>query len=175
MSIECPHPDEFRVPDGDELRRTRLLAGLDRTDAADAVGTTRKTLKRYEEGGSSPRLELVTALLDLYRDELPDTRTDGGEVQVIPDPHGLVPTEFVETYDSFSEGERQRPTTDEGDLSRCRECQSTQITPKPGNGVGDDCSHREAGNWRCTRTACGAHFRRPLPPENEVDDTEGEE
>ena len=170
MSIECPHPDEFNVPSGDELRRARLLAGLDRTDAADAVGTTRKTLKRYEEGGSSPRLDLVVDLLDLYRDELPDTRTDGGEVQVIPDPHGLVPDEFVETYDSFSEGERQRSTTDEGDLSRCRECQSTNVTPKPGDAVSGG-SHRKAGNWRCNR--CGAHMDRPLPPANEVDEPEG--
>jgi len=173
MSIECPHPDEFRVPDGDELRRSRLLAGLDRTDAAQAVGTTRQTLKRYEQGEGSPRLDLVVDLLELYRQELPETRTDGGEVQLIPDPHGIVPDEFVETYDSFRAGERQRSTTDTGDLSRCRECESTNITPKPGNVLADDCSHRKAGSWRCNR--CGAHMDRPLPPANEVDETEGEE
>jgi len=174
MSIECPHPDEFRVPSGDELRRARLLAGLDRVEAAKAVGTKRQTLKRYEEGGSSPRLELVTALLELYREELPDTRADGGEVQVVTDPHGVVPEDFPRLFDSLSEAERQPSTTDRGDLTRCRYCQSTNITPKPGNVLADECGHRKPGGWRCCNSDCGKHFSKPLPPENEVE-TGGEE
>lgn len=175
MSIECPHPDEFRVPDGDELRRARLLAGLDRVEAAEAVGTTRQTLKRYEEGGSSPRLELVVDLLELYRQELPDTRTDGGEVRIVTDPYGVVPDEFVETFDNFEEAERQPSTTDRGDLTRCRYCKSTNITPKPGSAVAGECGHRKPGGWRCCNSDCGKHFSKPLPPANEVDETGGEE
>lgn len=174
MSIECPHPDEFRVPDGDELRRARLLAGLGRTEAAQAVGTTRKTLKRYEDGGSSPRLDLVTALLDLYREQVGDARTDGGEVRIVTDPHEVIPDEFVETFDSWREAERQQPTTDYRDLTRCPECEQTQITPKCDT-VSGECSHRKGGSWRCKRAECGAHFSKPLPPANEVDETEGEE
>ena len=175
MSIECPHPDEFRIPSGDELRRARLLADLDRTEAAQAVGTTRQTLKRYEEGGSSPRLELVTALLDLYREEVGDARTDGGEVRIVTDPYGVVPDDFPRLFDNLAEAERQPSTTDRGDLTRCRYCKSTNITPKPGSAVAGECDHRKAGSWRCCNSDCGKHFSKPLPPANEVDEPEGAE
>lgn len=59
-------PSKFEVPDGDDLRQLRLISGLSLTDAADELGISTESLRRWERGQFEPRLSDCEALLDIY-------------------------------------------------------------------------------------------------------------
>jgi transcriptional regulator with XRE-family HTH domain len=70
-------PDPFHNPPlrGDivrirELRETREAAGLSQEQAAVYSGCGRNTLQRLESGASSPRIDTLRRLLDVYGSRL---------------------------------------------------------------------------------------------------------
>ena len=151
MSPQYPHPENFDLPDPHDLRRMRRLADLTQAEAAEAVGMSRSTVDTYEAGDSSPRLEVVRALFELYAEELPEPRADGGVPEIQEDPHGIFPTEFWKFYRSLEQAERlMNDTTPEEEKPRCTECGSTDLRFKPGySGVAEPCKHRKPGDWYC--------------------------
>jgi ribosomal protein L37AE/L43A len=78
------------------------------------------------------------------------------------DPHGIVPDEFWEEYDSI---ESARKHTEKGDLDdrlRCPHCASTAIDRKLGN-QHSECTHRRPEDYRCKNDRCYRHFDEPAP------------
>lgn len=65
-----PHPDEFRIPTGEELRSLRERSGLSQAEVADRVECRRHTLSNWERGETSPAVENAEALLECYQDEM---------------------------------------------------------------------------------------------------------
>jgi len=62
-------PARFDVPDARDLRAMRIIAQLTMQDAATAVGVDIDTIRRWEQGETSPRLCDVQSLISVYRDE----------------------------------------------------------------------------------------------------------
>jgi transcriptional regulator with XRE-family HTH domain len=172
MSPEYPHPDRYELPEPNDLRRMRLLADLDPEEAGDAVGRSASAIRSYELGESSPRLEDVAGLLEVYAEELPKPRADGGPPAFQEDPHDVIPTEFWYYFRSLRQAMKyMEDDTPEEEKPRCAECGSTWLRFKPGNsGVADPAKHREPGSWKCR--ACGSHFEEAVAPEA---DTESDE
>ena len=171
MSPQYPHPSKFDLPEPNDLARMRRLADLTQPEAAEAIGMSSSALDDYEAGDSSPRLEDVEALLELYGEELPEPRVDGGPPKFQEDPHDVIPTEFWYFYRSLQQAAKyMKNDTPEEEKPRCPECESTWLRFKPG-GTADDPDHREPGNWQCRR--CGEYFEEALAPE--ADTTEPDE
>lgn len=63
-------PSQFDVPDGDDLRQLRLISGLSLKDAADEVGISTESLRRWERGQYEPRISDCEALLETYSDSI---------------------------------------------------------------------------------------------------------
>jgi hypothetical protein len=85
------------------------------------------------------------------------------------DPHDVAPSGF---FDQFPGGIEQAAyeldtTTDRGDMSRCPECASTAIFPKPHSAIADDVYFRKPGDWRCK--SCDCHFDERAPAANDED------
>ena len=156
MSPQYPHPSKFGLPEPNDLARMRRLADLTQREAAEAIGMSPSTVDTYEAGDSSPRLEVVRALFDVYAEELPEPKADGGVPSFQDDPHGIFPTEFWKFYRSLEQAERlMNDTTPEEEKPRCTECGSTALRYKPG-GTAGPCKHRKEGNWYCS--TCGEHL-----------------
>lgn len=63
-------PRRFTVPDADDLRQLRLIAGLSIVEVAERGGWTPSTVQRWEQEQHSPRLCHVSDLLEIYADEI---------------------------------------------------------------------------------------------------------
>jgi ribosome-binding protein aMBF1 (putative translation factor) len=63
------NPEEFRVPDGQELRDLRVVAGLTLEEAGERIGRSATAVSDWEIGDAEPRADDVRALLDVYVEE----------------------------------------------------------------------------------------------------------
>lgn len=161
MSPEYPDPEKYELPTAEDLRRMRLLCDLTLSEVAENVERSGSAIKNYENGDSSPRLEDVEDLLDVYAEELPEPRPDGGPPQFQDDPHDVVPTTFWYFYRSLKQAIKNMETdTKDDEKPRCPECESTHLTPLSGKACANT---GENDRWKCKR--CTAYFRDPLPPE----------
>ena len=172
MSPQYPHPSKFDLPEPNDLARMRRLADLTQREAAEAIGMNAATIEAYEGGDSSPRLEVVRALFDVYAEELPEPETDGGAPALQEDPYGIVPREFWKFYRSLEQAvEYMDDTTPDDEKPRCKECESTDLRYKPGPGGSNSaCEHRREGDWYCK--SCRQYLTELAPPEAEAGDGE---
>ncbi|MUW14857.1 helix-turn-helix domain-containing protein [Halorubrum sp. CBA1125] len=60
--------NSFELPEQQQLRELRCCAGLTIVEVADAGGWHESTVRRWEYGDYSPRLEDVKELLEIYRE-----------------------------------------------------------------------------------------------------------
>lgn len=59
---------QFQIPTADELRQLRILTQMSQRAVADAIGVDKDTIRRWEQGESSPSIDDVRELLELYGD-----------------------------------------------------------------------------------------------------------
>ena len=59
----------FCIPDGETLRRIRILTGVSKCEAAARCGVSVETLRRWEEGKYEPRISDAERLLQVYEAE----------------------------------------------------------------------------------------------------------
>jgi DNA-binding XRE family transcriptional regulator len=167
MSPRYPHPDNYAIPEPNELRRMRRLAGMSRSDAVDALPVTRTELENMEHGDDDPTLEELETLFELYRPRVPEPRADGTAPKIQDDPHGVVPHAFWYFFRSLAQAQRNLGNKDDSKKRRCPECESVDIRPLSSRA----CSRSEH-EWRCKREDCGAGFDEPLPPEEPAADAD---
>ncbi len=59
---------QFKIPSADELRQLRILTGMSQRAVADAIGVDKDTIRRWEQGESSPSIDDASELLEFYAD-----------------------------------------------------------------------------------------------------------
>jgi len=85
------------------------------------------------------------------------------------DPYGIIPEGFLAAYGATSIPEALRTaeqapsSTNPYDMSRCPECGSTVVIPKPGH---REISNKRDGAYKCGE--CPAHFDEPAPSKLEA-------
>ena len=151
MSPKYPHPENYELPEANDLRRMRRLADLSLTEVADRTSIARSTLKGYESGDTTPRLKAVHSLFEVYAEALPEPKANGEPPKLQEDPHDIIPPEFRKFYRSLDQAMAyMNEDTPEEEKPRCGECGSTDLRFKPGySGVAEPCKHRKPGNWYC--------------------------
>lgn len=63
------HPDDYEIPDGDEIRAMRALAGLSQVEVANRSGLSKQTISRLENG-EGVAVSTIESILDVLGDEL---------------------------------------------------------------------------------------------------------